>query len=135
VEKMISQLTDIQSHWTPIAPIFSLRTDADYDTAVARLNELLDEVGTNEKHPLYSLLDTLGTLIYTYEEENLKLPNATGPEVLRLLMEQHDLSNADLPEIGDRDTVEAYLAGNVELSVGQVRFIANRFHVSPAAFI
>ncbi len=52
---MTSQLTELQTHWTPIAPIFSLRNEADYDAAVARLNALLDEVGTNEKHPLYSI--------------------------------------------------------------------------------
>jgi len=29
---------------------------------------LLDEIGDNERHPLYDLLDTLGTLIHVYEE-------------------------------------------------------------------
>jgi HTH-type transcriptional regulator / antitoxin HigA len=128
-------LSDLQAHWTPIAPIFSLRNEQEYDTAVGRLNSLIDEVGTNEKHPLYSLLDTLGTLVHTYEEKHHPIPNAKGPEVLQFFMEEHGLSAAELPEIGPPEVVEQYLAGNVELSVDQVRAIAKRFAVSPAAFI
>jgi hypothetical protein len=34
------------------------------------LNELIDLFGANEDHPMYEYLDTLGTLIHTYEETN-----------------------------------------------------------------
>lgn len=60
---------DIRIHWGKIAPLLTIRDEHDYDNAVKRVNELLDEIGTNEKHPLYSLLDVLGTLIYVYEEK------------------------------------------------------------------
>jgi HTH-type transcriptional regulator/antitoxin HigA len=135
METMTTSLADIQAHWTPIAPLFSLRSEEEYDAAVARLNALVDEIGTNEKHPLYSLLDTLGTLIHTYEEQHHVVPSATGPEVLQFLMEEHGLSPADLPELGPPEMVERYLAGNQELSIHQVRTLARRFHVMPAAFI
>lgn len=42
----------------------------EYDQAIAHLNQLIDEIGTGEGHPLYGLLDTLGTLIHAYEEEH-----------------------------------------------------------------
>jgi HTH-type transcriptional regulator/antitoxin HigA len=135
MEKMTTQLADIATHWTPIAPLLSLRNEDEYNAAVERLNALLDEIGTNEKHPLYSLLDTLGSLLHTYEEQHHGIPGANGPEVLQYLMEEHDLSSADLPELGSLETVELYLAGKAELSVDQVRALAKRFHVSPAAFI
>jgi HTH-type transcriptional regulator / antitoxin HigA len=135
METMTTQLADLQNYWTPIAPIFSLRSEADYDTAVVRLNSLIDEVGANEKHPLYSLLDTLGTLIHTYEAEHHAIPNAAGPEVLQFLMEEHNLTFSQLPEIGDANLVERYLSGEEELSITQVRAIAKRFGVSPSAFI
>jgi HTH-type transcriptional regulator/antitoxin HigA len=99
------------------------------------LNTLLDEIGINEAHPLNGLLDTLGTLIHTYETEHHGIPSASGPEVLQFLMEEHGLSEADLPEIGSPNVVERYLTGKDELSVGQVRAVAQRFHVSTAAFI
>ena len=60
----------MQTHWKYIQPILSVRNEGEYDSAVARLNELLDEIGDNAKHPLYELLDTLGKLIEVYEEEH-----------------------------------------------------------------
>ena len=132
---MTPLLTDLQNFWTPIAPILSLRNEAEYDAAVGRLNALIDEVGTNEQHPLYGLLDTLGTLIHTYEEQHHTIPDATGPEVLEFLMVEHGLTPADIPELGSPDAVERFLAGQHELSASQIRSLAERFHVSPAAFI
>lgn len=131
----MSTLTDLESHWTPIAPLLSIRTEQEYDAAVERLNALVDEVGTNVSHPLYSLLDTLGTLVHTYEEQHHAIPSAEGPEALRYLMEEHGLSAMDLPEFGTPETVERYLAGKVDVEIEQVRALARRFHVSPAAFI
>jgi len=126
---------DLQTHWTLIAPLFLLRNEKEYDAAVERLNSLVDEIGTNQSHPLYSLLDTLGTLLHTYEEQHHAIPSATGPEVLQFLVEEHDLSPAALPELGPPEAVERYLAGKEDLSIQQVRILAKRFHVSPAAFI
>jgi HTH-type transcriptional regulator/antitoxin HigA len=53
----------------------------------------------------------------------------------QFLMEEHGLSEADLPEIGSSDAVAAYLAGKKDLSVGQVRALAQRFRVTTAAFV
>ena len=99
------------------------------------MNELLDEIGTNEKHPLYSLLDTLGTLIHAYEEEHFPIPESTGGEVLRFLMDEHELTQSDLPEVGSQGVVSEILNGKRELNVRQVRALARKFKVSPAAFV
>jgi len=61
---------DLLIHWKVISPLLTIRNEKEYDAAIKRLNELLDEIGTNEKHPLYSMLDTLGTLVHAYEEEH-----------------------------------------------------------------
>ncbi len=132
---MTTQIADLQAHWPPIAPVFSIRSEVEYDAAIERLTSLLDKIGTNEQHPLYGLLDTLGTLIHSYEAEYHVIPDVPGPEVLQYLMDEHGVSASDLREVGTPETVERYLAGNEELSVDQVRALATRFHVSPAAFI
>ena len=132
---MTRLLADLEAHWTPIAPLFSLRSEEEYDAAVERLNALVDKIGTNQQHPLYSLLDTLGTLVHSYEAEHYAIPTATGPEVLQFLMEEHGLAAADLAELGPPAEVERYLAGAQVFSIDQVRTLARRFHVSPAAFI
>ena len=126
---------ELQQHWTAISPLLSLRNEPEYDRAVECLNRLLDEVGTNEQHPLYTLLDTLGTLIHAYEEEHHPIPACSGVDVLRFLMDEHGLTQADVPEIGSQGVVSDVLRGKRALNIRQIRALAKRFQVSPAVFI
>jgi HTH-type transcriptional regulator/antitoxin HigA len=126
---------ELQQHWTAISPLLSIRNEHDYDLAVERLNRLLDEVGTDEQHPLYTFLDTLGTLIHAYEEAHHPIPECGGADVLRLLMDEHSLTQSDLPEVGSQGVVSEILRGKRDLNVRQIRALAARFHVSPAVFI
>lgn len=126
---------ELQQHWTAISPLLLLRNEQEYDRAVERLNRLLDEVGTDEQHPLYTLLDTLGTLIHAYEEEHHPIPECSGVDVLRFLMDEHGLTQSDLPEIGSQGVVSEVLRGKRELNIRQIRALAKRFQVSPAVFI
>jgi HTH-type transcriptional regulator/antitoxin HigA len=126
---------ELQIHWQNIAPVLTIRNEREYNAAVKRLNELLDEIGDNEKHPLYSLLDTLGTLIEAYEEEHHPIPEASGMDALRFFMEEHSLTQSNLSEIGSQGVVSEILNGKRELNVRQIRKLAERFHVSPAVFM
>lgn len=112
-----------------------IRNEREYDRAVKRLNALLDEVGTNERHPLYGLLDTLGTLVHAYEEEHFEEPGPSGTEMLRYFMEEHGLRQSDLPKVGSQRVVSEVLRGKRELTAKQIRALASRFHVSPAVFV
>ena len=125
----------IQTHWTNIAPLLTVRNEREYNAAVKRMNELLDEIGTDEKHPLYSLLDTLGTLIHAYEEEQFPMPESKGADVLRFLMEEQGLTQSDFSEVGSQGVVSEILNGKRELNVRQIRALAKKFKVSPAAFV
>ena len=126
---------ELQIHWKNIAPLLTIRNEREYNAAIKRLNELLGEIGDNEKHPLYSLLDTLGTLVHAYEEEHYSIPDANGAEVLRFLLEEHGLTQSDLPEVGSRGAVSEILSGKRELNVRQIRLLAERFGVSTAVFM
>ncbi|MDI6768345.1 MAG: hypothetical protein QMD04_01560 [Anaerolineales bacterium] len=125
----------LQIYWQNISPLLSIRNEREYNAAVERMNDLLDEVGTDETHPLYSLLDTLGTLIHAYEAERYPIPTASGADVLRLLMEEHGLTQADLPEVGSQGVVSETLSGKRELNVRQIRALSERFKVSAAVFV
>ena len=125
----------IKTHWESIAPLLTIRDEAEYDAAVERMNELLDEIGTDESHSLYGLMDTLGTLIQAYEEEHHSIPEAKGTEVLRFLIDEHELTQSDLPEVGSQGVVSEILNGKRELNVRQIRALAERFQVSPATFV
>ena len=50
---------------------FVPRTEAEYDRLVARLDELIDEVGEDEAHPLASLMEIIGVMIEHYENANV----------------------------------------------------------------
>jgi len=126
---------DVQTHWISISPFLSVRNEREYEIAVARLNGLLDEVGADERHPLYSLLDTLGALVHTYEEKHHAIPASNGAEMLRFFIEEHNLTQSDLPEIGSQGVVSEILSGKRELNLRRVRALASRFGVSPAVFI
>jgi len=126
---------ELQQHWTAISPLLSMRNEHEYDRAVECLNRLLDEVGTDEQHPLYTLLDTLGTLMHAYEEQHHPMPECSGADVLRFLIEEHGLTQSDFPEVGSQGVVSDILRGKRELNVRQIRALAKRFHVSPAVFI
>jgi HTH-type transcriptional regulator/antitoxin HigA len=126
---------ELEMHWTNIAPLLTIRNEREYNAAVRRLNELLDEIGDNEKHPLYSLLDTLGTLIHAYEEEHYPIPEVSGVEVLRFLMDENGLTQSDLPEVGSQGVVSEILSGKRDLNVRQIRSLAEKFKVSSAVFV
>ena len=126
---------DIQAHWRIVRPLFSIRNEKEYDLAIERLNALIDEIGNNEAHPLYELLDTLGAVIHTYEEKHYPIPECSGVEMLQFLMEAYHLEPSDLPEIGMPDAVLGILSGKRELTVKHLQALAARFHVSPTVFV
>jgi HTH-type transcriptional regulator / antitoxin HigA len=50
-------------------------------------------------------------------------------------MEEHSLSQSDLPEIGSQGVVSEILNGKRKLNVRQIQALAKRFKVSPATFL
>ena len=132
---MTLMMQDIETHWAAIRPFMTIQDDQDYDRLVARMNELIDEVGTDETQPLYEFLDAMGTILHAYEEKHYPIPSAGGAEVLQYLMEEHGLRQVDLPEVGSQGVVSEILNGKRELNVRQIRELAQRFRVSPAVFI
>jgi HTH-type transcriptional regulator / antitoxin HigA len=92
--------TEVQNHWSIIGPLLTIRNEREHARAVKRLNELLDAIGTNERHPLYGRMDTLGALIEAYEEKHYPLPARSGADMLQYFIEERGLSQSELPEIG-----------------------------------
>ena len=110
--------------------------DAHYKQAVNFMNGLLDVVGDNEDHELADFLDLVGQLVEDYENTHHVIQDATPYEVLRFLMEQNGLRQADLAEeIGGQSVVSDILNGKREINARQAKLLATRFCVSPAAFL
>ena len=47
------------------------QNNLEYDKLVALLDELIDEVGEDESHPLASFMDVVGVLIENFETEHV----------------------------------------------------------------
>lgn len=126
----------VSQHWPFVAPLLRKpRTEEDYDRLVEALDRLLELVGDNEEHPLGGLLDIIGDWVEAYDLEHRPIPQASGVEVLRYLMREHGLSQSDLPGVGAQSVVSEVLGGKRQLNLRQVRWLAERFKVSPEVFI
>ena len=59
-------------HWRPLAgTLYVPHTEVEYQKLVALLDELVDEVGEDEDHPLASLMEVVGVLVEKYEDETV----------------------------------------------------------------
>ena len=125
---------ELAVHWEAVSPLLTIHSEHDYARAIEQMNVLLDEVGTNESHPLYELLDTMGTLLHAYEEEHIHIPKSRGIDALAYLMDEHGLQQSDLTEVGSQGVVSEVLSGKRRLNVRQIQALAHRFGVSPAVF-
>jgi len=116
----------------PVGPLHNRR---DYQRALKILDAVLDAIGDAEQHPLADLAETISVFVERYEQENMPLPKTRPVDVLRFLMDQHELRQADLKEIGSQGVVSEILAGRRNLNARQVRRLAERFGVSPAVLL
>ena len=130
------QLEKISKVWPDVEPIFSVpHNKKAYNKLVNLLDSLIDEVGNNENHPLASLMETIGSLIETYESQYIDEIEGNPIAALNTLMEEHGLKQSDLSEIGSQGVVSEILSGKRQLNVRQIKILSKRFKVSPSVFI
>ena len=75
-------------------------------------------------------------LIKAYENKHYPVPAASVANVLQYLMEQHDLSPADMvPLLGTRSRVSEVINGKRPLSIAMIKRLRAAFHVSADVLI
>ena len=133
---MNTQLEEISKLWPNIQNIFSIpHTEEGYNRLVQLLDGVIDEVGDDESHPLASLMETLGSLIESYEAQNIPGIEGNPINTLKALMAEHDLKQSDLPEIAGQGVISEILTGKRQLNVRQIKLLSKRFYVSPLVFM
>ena len=129
-------LEEITEKWQPLAPLLSVpHTESDYDNLVAFLDHLIDAVGNDESHPVAALMDTVGVLIETYDEEHYPFSEGDPIGALKYLMKEHNLTQSDLSDVGSQGVISEILAGKRGLNIRQIRVLCKRFGLSPSTFI
>jgi HTH-type transcriptional regulator/antitoxin HigA len=124
--------------WTPfkeLVGVTSVRTAAQYAKAIALIDELLDEVGDNEAHPLAEVLDLIATQVKAYEDDHVQIPDAEPREVLRFLIEQNGLKQGDLDDVAPQSRISEILTGARPVSKEIAKRLAKRFHVHADLFL
>ncbi len=133
---MSNKLDKVSKVWPLIDNVLALpHKEEEYQKLVALLDEVIDIVGEDESHPLASLMETLGTLVESYEMQNIPEISSNPIQTLHSLMEEHNVKQSDLPEIGTQGVVSDILSGKRKLNVRQIRALSKRFNVSTAVFI
>ncbi len=65
-------LNQTVNNWRPLAnTLYVPHTEEEYNNLVNLLDDLVDEVGEDESHPLASFMEVVGVLIEKYEDENV----------------------------------------------------------------
>jgi HTH-type transcriptional regulator / antitoxin HigA len=102
-----------------MSKIRAIRTEADYEAALARIDALMDaEAGTPEGDEL----DVFTDLVELYEARNVPMGYPTALGALRFRMEQAGLAPRDLiPLLGSRAKVSEVLAGKRPLTMQMAR--------------
>ncbi len=105
-----------------------IRTEADYDAAVARIGELMDAVpGTPEGEEL----DLLGDLVLFYESQHVEKELPSPAAAIEFRMEQSGLTPRDLvPFIGSRAKVSEVLSGKRDISMSMARALHKHLGIS-----
>ena len=128
-------IQQITQNWQFSAPLVAVpANETEYQERLELLEQVLDEVGNDRNHPLFSLRNVLGLVVSNYEQQHHPIPQATGREILDYLMQEHGLKQSDLPEIGSQGVVSEILSGKRELNKRQIQALSQRFHVSPSVF-
>jgi len=132
---MSALIKQASEHWRYVAPLLSKpANEDDYDALVEALDELLSIVGDDEDHPLASLASHIGDLLEAYDDAHRPMPKGSGVEVLRYLMQEHGLSQTDLPEVGTQSVISEILGGKRQLNVRHIRALSERFGVPADVF-
>ena len=118
--------------------VVEITNDEEYEQAMALMDELIDDY---DNHLV--LIELLSLSIDRWESSSAEFAqfnqrtSGGDPAVslLRLLMDQHKLGVADLPEIGSKSLVSKILnERDRQLTRQHIDALSKRFNISPALF-
>lgn len=131
-------MLELQTAWQQLSKTIVLSPIHDrkeYDRMVLLADHLSDAIGGAKRHSLLNLFEIVCELIRSYERDHFPIDNPSPPEILKFLMDQHELRQSDLPEVGNQSVVSQILSGTRELNLRQIKALSKRFNVSPSIFM
>ena len=100
-----------------------LRTEKEYEAAIAEIERLLDE-GSEAGTEAFDRLELLSVLVEHYEEERYPMGAVSPQEAVAFMLDQKGMTRADLEEVmGGKSRVSEFFSGKRELSKSQVEVL------------
>jgi HTH-type transcriptional regulator / antitoxin HigA len=131
----------LTSTWKANADVINLRRPrnaAEYPELIALIERLLELSAPDPTQSPYSmLLDTAMTYASDWEDSNIQMPQSDPVNVLRTLMESHNLRQTDLVQAGviDQPSLSRVLRGERSISKSMAVQLAGYFKVSAGIFL
>lgn len=106
-----------------------ISTDGDLEWAISRISNLMEAKPSTQDS---DELEILVILVQNYESRHYPFPKASTTEVLKIMLEQHDLQLADIrPYFAPETHFQKVIEGNAKLTLDQVRLMCKLLGVSP----
>lgn len=116
-----------------------IETEAQYEWAVARVEELLPFVDDNTPttDPNYIELVLLSNLVADYSDEHYAIGEPSFIDMLKLRMYEMGLTQAGLSKLLgiNPSRISEYLSGKKEPTLAQARIIVERLNIDPATVL
>lgn len=110
-----------------------IKTEADYDKTLARIDELFDALPDT---PEGDELELLTTLVTMYEEKHYPIDFPDPIDAIKFTMEQQDLRPVDLvPYLGSKSKVSEVLSRKRALSLSMIRKLSKGLHIPAEVLI
>jgi HTH-type transcriptional regulator / antitoxin HigA len=116
-------------------PLASIRSDQQLSAAQATLDGLLARGKLDRGEEMY--LEALSDLVATYEDEHHPIPAATDADMLRSLLEDKGVTQADLHRDTGiaKSTISEVLAGKRPFSRQMIRKLAEFFQIDVSVLV
>ena len=109
-----------------------LRTQEEYDAAVAEIDRLLD-LDPRPSTEGYDRLELLSLLVEDYDSRNHPIDDSdlTPRDAVEFMLDQKGMTRADLADImGGRSRVSEFFSGKRELSKTQIEALRDKLGIS-----
>ncbi|HEY0104464.1 MAG TPA: helix-turn-helix domain-containing protein [Rhizomicrobium sp.] len=114
------------------ATLIIVQNDADHREALALVEKLMASDDPVDR----ARMAAQARLVEAYEKARWPRRQASLPELLAYLMDQHGMTRADLvPLLGTPSRVSEVLSGKRELSMTMVKRLRDRFNIPADLFI
>lgn len=131
-------LKTIEKNWVALraaADVGPIRDAAHYTRTVALADAITTSGKAGEGGALEGLFLILCDLIEDYDRAHYPVPAAAPRELLRQLMAEHGLTQAQLPGLGGQGVVSQLLSGKRAINARQALALARLFKLPAGVFL